>query len=197
MPKEKRLNDKETNEVLERLFSEKYHRGHERYTYIEFAEDKQIAIDRFKTKLSLLKDMTTSVKAMLGVSDDVAKRIIEDNQIVAFMCSNSELVEDIKPLLVQYNPFTSNDDIKKVHLEVIDKIKKQTGYGTGILKDLPNKEYGSKLADALYIFDCRKFDLTFEFIKYEIDKYYPKTQKIKTKTIKQYFEDTYKLYINL
>lgn len=195
MPREKRLNDSETNCVIEDLFTNQINRDSKRYTYIEFAENKQIAIDRFKLKLILLKDQGRSFYKSIGVASDTIETLISYDYLHTFeMVASDCYTEDKELILAKYDPLGSIEDNQKTIEEALQKIKDHTGYGSGIFKEAKNKEFGSKLADALYIFDCRKFDLEYTFIKYQLDKYYPKGQKIKTSTIKQYFEDTYELY---
>lgn len=195
MPRKKRLNTKEINDELECFFSEEYHRGHDRYTYIEFAENKQIAIDRFKFKLILLKDKGRSFYKSIGVASDTIEALISYDYLHAFEMVGSDcLLKDKELILAKYDPLGSYEDNQKAYNKTLQKIKDHTGYGNGIFKEAKNKEFGSKLADALYIIDCRMFDLEYTFIKYQLDKYYPKDQNIKTSTIKQYFEETYELY---
>jgi len=195
MARPKRLNDKYTIKSIESFFSKQYHRGHKRYTYIEFADNKQIAIDRFKIKLLLAKDMKVSIMAILDVSQSFAEQVIEDDPIAAFMLSNNELTEDIKPIIPKIDPLSSKKDRENTHKKALDEIKIKTGYGKGILKDLPEKELNSKLADALYIFDCKKFDLTNTYIQHKLEEYYH--QPIKIKTIQKYFNETYELFQNI
>lgn len=192
MARPKNPNDQETMNEIKEFFSQKYNRNHKRYTYIEFAEDKQIAIDRFKLKLIILKDKgKTFLKNILELDDNQANKMIEDYPLEVFSISDSEAIEDIIPKKAIIDPTLSEKEL----LQQYRNFRKKLDFGKGIFKESKEKELGSKLADALYIIDCKKYYLSNEFIQNELFYYYG--HNIKTDTINKYFEETLELYNNI
>lgn len=185
-------NHKDTKKEIEFFFKNNFHRGHRRYTYIEFADNKQQAIDRFKLKIIILKDMGVSfLTQCLNFSKDEANQLVEDYPLRTLELAEAEATNDIEPELIKIDPTLSNKEI----LEELKEIRINLDLGKGLYKTSSERDFGTKLADTLYILDCKKFYLTNEYIKTELDKY--NGYEIKLQTIKKYFNYAYEEYLNI
>jgi len=188
-------NDKETMELFKMFFSKMYNRGHDRYVNLEFFQGgKQDLIEHFETKLLLLKDMGLLFMKHLGTSEEDAKLLIENDPITAFIMANAELSEAKSTKYINIDVDLSNKEI----LEIVKKEREKISKNENDFYNRTNtKELSTKLADALYIFDCKKFYLPNSFIENEITKYYGHGTNIKNSTIKKYFESTLEIYKTL
>ena len=192
MARPKNPNTKEAMKEVEDFFTNNFNRGHRRYTYIEFSENKQQAIDRFKLKIMILKDMGAScLKQCFAFKEDEIRLMIEEYPLRTLEIAEAEATDDIEIKTVQIDPTLSNEEI----LKKIQEARKNQDFGKGLFQSSSEREFGAKLADTLFIIDCKKFHLSNTFIQAELSKY--NGYDIKTTTIQKYFNYAYEIYENI
>jgi len=192
MARPKNPNNQETMKEIEDFFTNNFNRGHRRYTYIEFSENKQQAIDRFKLKIMILKDMGANcLKQCFDFKDNELQQMIEEYPLRTLELAEAEATNEIEIQTIQIDPTLSNEEI----LKRVKEARKIQDFGKGLFQSSSEREFEAKLADTLYIMDCKKFYLSNSFIQEELSKY--NGYDIKTATIQKYFNYAYEIYKNI